>query len=134
MRLRRKEGSEGSTLSTASESGDQKAKELASGRVHRALLRFCQTRYPAGFAVSGCIEQQDLRRFCAAGRGVMKLADDFATDEPEVVEMAAYGRGGEMLLDEVQDKWPHEVGQGTADTFVFGDSRPALWPRVHPCK
>ena len=72
----------------------EEAMEFAAGRIEGALLLFrAVVDQWAAFGMNR-IAKKSLRSDLSQRRGVVKVADDFSTQHPEVVHVSAHGLRG----------------------------------------
>src|SRR5215472_9837154 len=108
----------------------EKAVEFAAGRIEGALLLFRAVVDQWAAVGPNHIPQKFLGSDLSPSRGVVQLADDFSTQQPEIVHVPANSfrgktRGGQML-----DEGPEANHQCFSWGQVFFQPHPGVWPVV----
>src|SRR6516165_11909647 len=108
----------------------EEAVEFAAGRIEGALLLFRPVVDQWAAVGPNHITQKFMGRDPSPSRGVVQLADDFSTEQPEIVHVPANSfrgktRGGQML-----DEGPEANHQCFSWWHVFFHPHPRVWPVV----
>src|SRR5664279_5467067 len=106
----------------------EEAVEFAAGGIEGALLLFRAVVYQWAAVGPNHITNKFLGRDLSESRGVVQIANDFSTQQPEIVHVPANGRRGKIRVGQMLDEGPEANHQCFSWGQVFFKPHPGTRP------
>src|SRR5271157_5538709 len=108
----------------------EEAVKFAAGRIQGALLLFRAVVDQWAAVGSNHITKKLLGSDLPQSRVVVQVADDFSTQQPEIVHVPANGFRGETRCGQMLNEGPEANHQGFSWWQVFFQTHPRVWPVI----